>query len=202
MYAGTERRTDHERRLLINQMSREEMIAELLTDTLSGVGSRRAYEERKQRKTIYALFVDVDGLKWVNDNWGHHAGDALIRCVGKTLQDMGCEVFRIGGDEFAICFNTFAEVSKFILLAEVTVAGQSFGWSGTDGWPMEALGARITIGVGNSEEKADAMLKTMKGVRATLGIRAKRGDSPPGLHLINNRVNRLNGGLRSVLAGV
>jgi diguanylate cyclase (GGDEF)-like protein len=202
MYAGADRRTDTDRRQVISEMSREEMIAELLTDTLSGVGSRRAYEERKGRKVIYTALVDLDGLKWVNDNWSHAAGDAMIAKVGRSLKAMGADVYRIGGDEFAVCFNTFHEASTFLLLAESMVSRQSFKWMSEDGQEMEAIGTRFTVGIGNSEDKADAMLKTMKDIRATIGIRAERGDTPPGLRLINNRVPVFKGGMKAILQGV
>jgi diguanylate cyclase (GGDEF)-like protein len=51
------------------------------------------------------LFVDVDGLKMVNDCFGHHAGDAALVHVAKLLvggvRQSDC-VARFGGDEFAI----------------------------------------------------------------------------------------------------
>jgi len=51
------------------------------------------------------LFVDVDGLKLVNDSFGHHAGDAALIHLGKLLvggiRQSDC-VARFGGDEFAI----------------------------------------------------------------------------------------------------
>ncbi len=52
------------------------------------------------------LFLDVDHFKYVNDNFGHRAGDELIIGLGSALCDLmrGCggELYRLGGDEFAI----------------------------------------------------------------------------------------------------
>lgn len=51
------------------------------------------------------LFIDVDGLKMVNDSFGHHAGDAALVHVAKLLvshvRQSDC-VARFGGDEFAV----------------------------------------------------------------------------------------------------
>jgi len=51
------------------------------------------------------LFIDVDGLKMVNDSFGHHAGDAALVHLAKLLlggvRQSDC-VARFGGDEFAI----------------------------------------------------------------------------------------------------
>jgi diguanylate cyclase (GGDEF)-like protein len=58
---------------------------------------------------LYLLFfIDLDGLKQINDNIGHEAGDFVIR--GTDI------VARIGGDEFAaIAMDTTSEEAKFIL---------------------------------------------------------------------------------------
>jgi diguanylate cyclase (GGDEF)-like protein/PAS domain S-box-containing protein/excisionase family DNA binding protein len=52
------------------------------------------------------LFIDIDHFKYINDNFGHRAGDQLIIGVGSLLRDVarknGGELFRLGGDEFAI----------------------------------------------------------------------------------------------------
>ena len=81
------------------------------TDALTGVGNRRAFEAALAEQTqtgkldeIALLVADADGLKSINDNLGHPAGDALLRAIASTLvrrlrpQD---RVYRIGGDEFA-----------------------------------------------------------------------------------------------------
>jgi diguanylate cyclase (GGDEF)-like protein/PAS domain S-box-containing protein/excisionase family DNA binding protein len=52
------------------------------------------------------LFLDVDHFKYVNDNFGHRAGDQLIIGIGSALRgamrEFSGELYRIGGDEFAI----------------------------------------------------------------------------------------------------
>ena len=200
MYAGTERRIDHDRRLRVREMTREEMIRELMTDHLTGIGSKRAFDE--QDGEGWVAIVDADGLKWVNDNWGHAAGDALLKNVGQSLAKEGFDVYRVGGDEFAVVLSEMAEVARFVAFAEAVVRRSQFSWAGTDGLPYRAIGARISIGVGRTAEKADQVLLTMKGVRAKIGLRSGRGEVPPGLKLIDNTIGRLNGGFRPVLAGV
>ncbi|HYN27231.1 MAG TPA: EAL domain-containing protein [Burkholderiales bacterium] len=52
------------------------------------------------------LLLDVDHFKYINDNFGHRAGDQLIIGIGGLLKDMvkdeNAQVFRLGGDEFAL----------------------------------------------------------------------------------------------------
>ncbi len=77
------------------------------TDPLTGLRNRREFDRLlatipRQRFAICA--IDVDGLKHVNDEYGHEAGDALLRAVAQTLSSIlrGWDVVaRVGGDEFA-----------------------------------------------------------------------------------------------------
>ncbi|MBP2627111.1 MAG: domain S-box/diguanylate cyclase protein [Firmicutes bacterium] len=80
-------------------------------DSLSGLYNRRYFEEEmrrmdKRRKgSVGLIIIDVDGLKLVNDIFGHDCGDIQIINVAKLL--IGCfrerdVIARIGGDEYAI----------------------------------------------------------------------------------------------------
>lgn len=70
-------------------------------DYLTTDVSRRRFDG----ETVAVLFVDLDGLKPLNDNFGHEVGDAAIVATGEVLVDTveGCDVVgRLGGDEFLI----------------------------------------------------------------------------------------------------
>ncbi len=84
------------------------------TDALTGLFNRRAGLEylssiyaqcREQKKPLTVCFADIDGLKHINDTWGHGAGDALIQSaaavIKKYVTDPGT-VCRLGGDEFVL----------------------------------------------------------------------------------------------------
>lgn len=73
-------------------------------DELTGLFNQRAYEEDKQkeRKKPYVIvFIDVNNLKYANDNFGHAAGNKLIVAVADEMKKLfpNC-AYRIGGDEF------------------------------------------------------------------------------------------------------
>ncbi|MEW6472177.1 MAG: diguanylate cyclase [Actinomycetota bacterium] len=93
----------------------EEELWELaLVDDLTGLHNRRAFtllaeqavkEVTRAGRPLIGLFVDVDGLKAINDTYGHPAGDQVLRLVAGALRAACREsdiVGRLGGDEFAI----------------------------------------------------------------------------------------------------
>ncbi len=91
-------------------------------DTLTDLHNRKYYETCKQEisqshniEGLTIISVDVNSLKYTNDNLGHQAGDELIigaaQCLSKAF-DNAKAVCRIGGDEFAIL--TFASPAEVI----------------------------------------------------------------------------------------
>lgn len=82
-----------------------------LHDPLTGLGNRVSFENEMQliRKNycgrVGIIICDIDGLKLVNDTFGHDSGDKLLIAAGKVIKDCFRDsdvVARIGGDEFAI----------------------------------------------------------------------------------------------------
>lgn len=80
-------------------------------DALTGLANRSAFDEALARldergpHPVGVVMVDLDGLKRVNDEGGHAAGDALLRRTATVLRSTFREsdlVARIGGDEFAV----------------------------------------------------------------------------------------------------
>ncbi|MEX0733911.1 MAG: MASE1 domain-containing protein [Steroidobacteraceae bacterium] len=103
------RQSEHALRNLSVEM---EQLA--LTDELTGLRNRRGFllladqafrMARRAKVKCLLMFIDLDGLKEVNDTRGHAAGDAMIADAGRVLSHVFREsdvVARVGGDEFAI----------------------------------------------------------------------------------------------------
>jgi diguanylate cyclase (GGDEF)-like protein len=85
-----------------------------LIDGLTGLGNHRAFQDemarqledaKRQNTPLALLLFDVDGLKAVNDERGHAAGDRLLVAVGQVtaaIMRRNDRAFRVGGDEFAV----------------------------------------------------------------------------------------------------
>ena len=106
-------------------------------DGLTGLPNRQLLEDRLGRVTAQAnrtqgevalLFVDLDRFKPVNDNYGHAAGDELLRQVARRLQNTLRDedtVARLGGDEFVAVLPEVRSFDGVAKTAEKIVAALS-----------------------------------------------------------------------------
>ncbi len=105
---------EHDLQSLQQQNELAEMQEHAMTDSLTGISNRRAWEQRLQTEEARAkrfgspvsvLILDIDGLKELNDEEGHSAGDDLLKRTAQILKTSVRQsdlVARIGGDEFGI----------------------------------------------------------------------------------------------------
>lgn len=97
-------------------------------DALTNLSNRLAFEdemmsiqEKPECYTLTLVIFDIDKLKYVNDNYGHGAGDQLIKCAADCIQQKFALIgkcYRIGGDEFAVILKDFSEQSLEKVLEE------------------------------------------------------------------------------------
>jgi diguanylate cyclase (GGDEF)-like protein len=92
-----------------SQLRALEAMRAAFTDPVTGLGNRRRFDERlhdevppsKPGSSVSVCLLDIDGLKGINDRYGHPIGDLALAAVGARLASSG-EAFRLGGDEFAL----------------------------------------------------------------------------------------------------
>ncbi|HUH81749.1 MAG TPA: EAL domain-containing protein [Solirubrobacteraceae bacterium] len=120
----------HEKTHELSQKNRE-LAHQALHDPLTGLPNRALVLDRAEQLIertapqrgveAGALFIDVDGFKHVNDNYGHAAGDQLLRSVGERLRRAVREqdtVGRLGGDEFVVLSELRRGEATLNLLAD------------------------------------------------------------------------------------
>ena len=95
------------------KVKEEEMRILSVTDPLTGLFNRRGFVTHavqamkvahREQTPFQLLMMDVDGLKKINDQYGHEAGDAIIIRTAQVLRGSfrDCDILaRLGGDEFA-----------------------------------------------------------------------------------------------------
>ncbi len=112
-----------------NMLGQQEALQDIThQDSLTGIANRRFFDkslklawkthQRSQSKLVL-MIIDVDFFKQVNDEYGHAAGDEVIRSIASTIQNT-CKrqtdiVARIGGEEFAVLYSSDDDASVKVL---------------------------------------------------------------------------------------
>jgi len=104
--------TGHLKRQLNYERNRFEFRAS--HDVLTDLPNRAEFYQRLQHglqdifvteTSLAVVYIDLDGFKPINDNFGHHAGDTVLKVLSARLRNMVRQhdtVARLGGDEFAL----------------------------------------------------------------------------------------------------
>jgi diguanylate cyclase (GGDEF)-like protein len=94
---------------LVRQLSMEDELTQLYNRRgFLSLAELQVKFLRRQASEFLVLYADLDGLKRINDAWGHMEGDEAIRSAAKVLREVLREsdiVARLGGDEFTALVN-------------------------------------------------------------------------------------------------
>ncbi|RAP38028.1 hypothetical protein B1207_03295 [Legionella quinlivanii] len=119
--------TNHEKDAVLEEIHRIS-----ITDSLTGLYNRRYFDARLDEELRRAkrnqhyfnlILIDVDDFKFVNDNFGHPAGDLMLkrlaRAIKKTATRANDAAFRIGGDEFAAMLANSTAAEAIIICKKI-----------------------------------------------------------------------------------
>lgn len=162
----------------VSEMTEEEAKKEVLNDWLTGLRNKRAFEQEDARLQ-HLVAVDLDALKWLNDNLGHHIGDAMLILFGDAMRASGLSVsnlYHVSGDEFWMQHDNPGVLAKAIDAIEKYL----------DEHPLTVVykGAKIpyrlgaSYGIGNTLRTAETELAAAKTQREGSGERSERGATP------------------------
>ena len=111
------------------------------SDGLTGIANRAKYtqylSELEKKKTDYCIIsMDLDGLKKVNDAYGHECGDKLLLNFSEALKEVFADDFvaRIGGDEFAAILADDEEFQVEEIIRELRKKLEIMNEEGRDPW--------------------------------------------------------------------
>ena len=178
--AGVERREDVVERKRIADMTEEELRQELLVDNLTGLGSKRAYDEAEIEPSPAIASVDADSLKAINDLFGHESGDRMLTAIGDAIRQHTDRGFHPSGDEFIITGTTEEELQSVLGNVNTALDQTELVYTDNEGKQWKAS-PRITYGIAETYQTADERLGAEKAAREARGERAGRGERPIGL---------------------
>jgi diguanylate cyclase (GGDEF)-like protein len=112
-------------------VSQKRLVRQATIDSTTGLYTRNVLVDDLQiigkkntAHNVAIFFLDLDGFKPVNDNLGHEAGDIMLKKIGYRLKGVSnkfIKVYRIGGDEFVICYTNFDAKDALLEMAESVV---------------------------------------------------------------------------------
>ncbi|MGV8908112.1 MAG: putative bifunctional diguanylate cyclase/phosphodiesterase [Propionicimonas sp.] len=113
-----------------------ELRTEANTDPLTGLFNYRGFQvaiddvnsRRLDQSGVAVIYIDVDGFKGVNDEYGHDAGNQVLRAVAQRLQNAvrpRDAVARVGGDEFVVLLRDITDRGHAELVAHRVLASAS-----------------------------------------------------------------------------
>ncbi len=130
----------------------QQLKALALEDKLTNVGNATAYEQKiaeiEQRMAIQdpqlafsVLMIDVNGMKGINDQFGHIMGNELLRQTVQFIRTTyTCSpIFRIGGDEFLVLVTGKDYQNRFTLLERLAACNQKRNYQQERPWEQLAF---------------------------------------------------------------
>jgi diguanylate cyclase (GGDEF)-like protein len=165
-------------------------------DALTGVLNRRGFvDESRARVTacpgpVSVGLFDLDGLKQLNDRYGHAAGSATLRAAADAIQGAfgDAVVGRIGGDEFAALILDRSDLGVLQGRLEATVRGRA---AMRDVVRLE-LSAGFAAGIATRQSDVDDLLAVADG-ELYAGRRARRDAPSRFLRRAPRQLDRLAG---------
>ena len=115
------------------------------TDALTGLYNRgqlypmleqEVQRTRRSERGFCLLMIDLDGLKAVNDSYGHHRGDEVLRLLGSVIRHsirLVDTAYRYGGDEFLVLLPETDFAGAFVVAEKVRAGTEEIGLSAGEG---------------------------------------------------------------------
>lgn len=170
---------------LVNKKDIEGLSKLIYHDDLTGLMNKRSWDEAERLANMVGAEVgslDLAGMKYVNDTFGHAAGDQLFKMLGSELKDSGTLLFRKGGDEFAAVFEKGQDANAILSNLRKNIGQMEVVLTDEQGNERTFSGWSLDYGSGQNFDEADAQLYTRRADAEKAGTRnTNRGEQPYGL---------------------
>ena len=146
----------------LNATTQERLSFEAEHDQLTGLYNRTGYDkifsQVKLDKCAYVL-LDIDQFKLINDSFGHASGDAALVRVGKALNkyfhSKNANVFRIGGDEFAVLLEGVSKNYEKAIIEKCNSVNKELEKAFEEFIPTMSFG----VAFGEADDNTDTLFK-------------------------------------------
>lgn len=128
-------------------------------DPLTSLPNRQSYYqdlEQKANSITGVVSVDMNDLKFLNDNMGHEAGDAALKAVSDVMRDhcgRGGTPYRIGGDEFVIVYTNTKEEDIQLFIEQLRRKMAETDYTCAFGYAMKRPDESVYDAVNESDRK-------------------------------------------------
>jgi diguanylate cyclase (GGDEF)-like protein len=127
VFASGERRM----RATVLQLSRTDGLTGLYNRSqLSPTLEQEVQRTRRSERGFCLLMIDLDGLKAVNDSYGHHRGDEVLRSLGGVIRRsirLVDSAYRYGGDEFLVLLPETDFAGAFVVAEKIRAGAEELG---------------------------------------------------------------------------
>jgi diguanylate cyclase (GGDEF)-like protein/PAS domain S-box-containing protein len=175
----------------VRKRTEDDLRALLLVDELTGLPNRRAFitlsEQRlklaiRMERDVLMIFIDVDHLKYINDTYGHLAGDRALIDTARVLKESCREadiIARLGGDEFVALMTVDSNQTAELVCERIKARIEIHNLETPRGYPL-------SLSVGATRTKSEGtMLADLLAQADTALYEQKRGRGRP--HALSSR---------------
>ena len=164
------------------RVTHDQLRRAALYDSLTDSLNRRAFAEGVGLDMVRATFgtvviADLDNLKFVNDRFGHTAGDQLLRVCADALRGAlrpYDKLYRWGGDEFLIIVPSAHAADVIVRLQQVLEEAQMVATGG----PGEGVRLAVSIGAADYASSAELGIAIERADRAMYAEKNRRKSDP------------------------
>ncbi|HEX2140799.1 MAG TPA: GGDEF domain-containing protein, partial [Candidatus Limnocylindria bacterium] len=118
-------------RATVLQLSRTDTLTSLFNRSqLFPTLEQEVQRTRRSERGFCLLMIDLDGLKAVNDSFGHHRGDEVLRSLGNVIRRSIRSVdtaYRYGGDEFLVLLPETDFAGAFVVAEKIRAGAEAVG---------------------------------------------------------------------------